>query len=99
MYEIHLYIELYSIANFSPAEVFIWQGQRIIYLPHRFLLNRLENMAVDIHRHTDLIMSQQFLYYLRMNTHRQKHRRRTMAQIVKTDMRQTRFLQHSLKTL
>jgi hypothetical protein len=53
--------------------------QHIIHLPHRYLLHRRENMAVDIHRHTNLIISQQFLYYLRMNTHRQKHRRRTMA--------------------
>ncbi len=43
-------------------------------------------MTVDVHRHTHLIMAQQFLNYFRMHTHAQKHRRSTMPQIMKTHL-------------
>ena len=74
-------------------------SQSIVHLIHCLLLHGRENIAVDIHRHADLIMPQKLLHYLWMHTHSQEHGSYAMSQVMKTDVRQASLFQYRLKPL
>ena len=57
-----------------------------IHLFHDILLHPWKDMGVHIHRHADLRVAQQLLYNFRMDTKAQEKCRRTMPQIVETDI-------------
>src|SRR5579872_6587465 len=46
-------------------------------------------MRVGVHRHRNLAVSQNFLQDLWVDIHTQQYRRRTMAQVMKTDVWET----------
>ena len=50
-----------------------------IQFTHRILLHAWKDVRVNIHRHIDLCVAQQFLYDFRMDTKAQEKCRRTMT--------------------
>lgn len=56
-------------------------------------------MAINVHRHADLAMPQQFLNHLGMNAHAQQYRSNARSQIVKTDRGQFRLFQERLEAI
>ena len=67
--------------------------QCIIELAHSVLLHRRHDMTVNVHRHTDLVMTQQFLHHLRMHSHAQQDTGCTVSEVVEADLRQPGFLE------
>ena len=62
-------------------------SKSVVEFPHSLLLHGRQHVGVDVHRHTDLAVPQDFLHHLGMHPQAQQHCGRTVTQIVKANVR------------
>src|SRR5438045_1461163 len=72
-------------------------SKKLIHLAHRLLLHCRKNVRIQICCHVKATMPQNFLYDLHRHTHTQQECCRTMSQVVKADMRQSRLFKQAGK--
>ena len=61
--------------------------QGIIEFAHGVLLHRRKDMAVNVHRHADLVVPQKLLHDFGMDPHAKQNSRRAVPEVVEADFR------------
>jgi hypothetical protein len=75
-------------AKYLPAHSVYSIPKHGVELGRGFLLHRLGDVTVEVHRRSNCRMAEPFLYDLRMHPEREQLGCRTVAQVVKSDTRQ-----------